>query len=51
MIILFLERVQLAEIKKKFSEFNRFYTYLMEKRKILINKIKRNIILQKLRDK
>ena len=50
MIILFSEGVQLAEIKNKFSEFNLFYKHLMQECKILINKGKVLIILQKLRN-
>ena len=45
-IILFLEGLQLAETKNKFYEFN-----LFKKRKVLINKRKILIILQKLRNK
>lgn len=44
---LLLKGLQLAEI----SEFNLFYKYLTQKRKILINKGKILIILQKLRKK
>ena len=47
---LFLKGVQLAEIMKKFSEFNLFYKYVTQKHKILINKEK-ILILQKLRNK
>ena len=51
-IILFLEGMQLAEIKNKFSQFNLFYKHLKQKRKILKNKGKITlIILQKLRNK
>ena len=50
-IILFLEGVQLAEIKNKFSEFNLFYKYQTQKCKTLINKRTILITLQKLRNK
>ena len=50
-IVLFLKGVQLAEIKNKFSEINLFYKYLTQKNKILVNKGKILIKLQKLRNK
>ena len=40
MMIIFLEGVQLAGIKNKFSEFNLFYKYLTQKPKILKNRMK-----------
>ena len=51
-IALLLKGVLLAETKNKFSEFNLFCKYLIaDKRKILINKGKILIILQKLKNK
>ena len=47
-IVLFLKGVQLEETENELSEFNLFYKYLTQKRKILINKRK---ILKKLRNK
>ena len=49
--ILFLKGVQLAKIKKKFSETDLFYENLKKKHKKLINKEKIVIKLQKLRNK
>ena len=48
-IILFSEGIELVKIKNKLSEFNLFYKYLMQKRKILINKGKILITLQKIK--
>ena len=45
-IILFLEEMQWPEIKNKLSEFNLFYKYLTQERKVLISNKKIMIILQ-----
>ena len=52
MSIVFLKKeLQLAEIKNKFFEINLFYKYIGRKDKILVNKRKILIKLQKLRNK
>ena len=46
-IILFLKGMQLAVMKNEVSEINLFYKYLNQKHKILVNKGKALIKLQK----
>ena len=50
-IVFFKKELQLAEIKNKFFEINLFYKYIGRKDKILVNKKKILIKLQKLRNK